>query len=170
MGGREHHVCGRAIAVSPQPVRRRHAPAVPWHEPGEPERRHRRAEVVADATLMFKELAGHHRANRVAPLVLRPRAAAPISIEPGDWVGAARLQLTTKYITIAHPGSIAHARMGLMSTRPQPIRERRWISRTWLPTSTASVPRARGSRTRTRFARCTERTRWQCRSRTSAST
>jgi hypothetical protein len=70
----------------------------------------RGAQIVADATLVLKELSGHHRAYRVAALILRPGATAPISVEPGDRVGATRLQLTAEHIAIAHPSSIGARR------------------------------------------------------------
>src|ERR1039457_2998938 len=126
MGRRQHYVRGGAVAVSAQPVRRGHAPAFPWHEPGEPELRPRRAESVADTALMLEELSGHHRADRVAALILGPGVAAPISIEPGDRIGTTRLQLTTQHIALDHPSSIAHRllrRAALGDRRDDVVRE-----------------------------------------------
>src|SRR5206468_10786016 len=94
------------IAVGPQPVRCRHAPPVPRHEPGELERRHRGGEVVPDAALMLQELGGDHGADRVAAQILRPGAAAPVAVEAGEGVGATRLQLAAQDIALVHESSI----------------------------------------------------------------
>ena len=110
-GGEHHPGCG-AVVVGPQPVRRRHAPAVPRHQPGELVLRHGGGQVVADPALMLEELGGHHRADRVTPPVLGPGAAAAVPVEPGDRVSAARFQLPTQHIAIAHLSSISHYRAG----------------------------------------------------------
>ena len=90
---RQHHVRSGAIVMSPQPVRRCHAPAVAGHQAGEVELGHRGAQVVADTALVLQELRGDDRADRVAAEVLRPGGAAPVPVEAGDRVAAARLQL-----------------------------------------------------------------------------
>jgi hypothetical protein len=117
MGRRQHYVRGGAVAMSAQPVHRGNAPAVPWYKPREPELRPRRAEIVADAALMLEELSGHHRADRVAALILGPGAATPIPIEPGDGIGATRLQLITQHIALYHSSSIAYLLIAPRSQR-----------------------------------------------------
>src|SRR5450755_164322 len=102
MGGGQHDVRRGAIMVGPQPVSRRHAPAVARHEPGKLKLRSRGAEVVADAALMLQEPGGHDRADRVVADVLRPGVAASVAIEAGDRVGAARFQLTTQHVSVVH--------------------------------------------------------------------
>ena len=106
MSGCEHNVRGNAIAVSPQPVRRRDAPAVARGEPGELVLRDRGAQIVADAALVLEELSRDDGADRVAALVLRPGPAAAVPVEPGHWVRATRLQLTAQDIAITHLSSI----------------------------------------------------------------
>src|ERR1017187_7220139 len=113
MGRREHHVRGGAIVVGPQPVCCRHAPAVPGYQARELELGHRGAEIVSDPALVLKELSGHHSADRVAALVFRTGATAPVPEEPGDRVAAARLQLTTEDIAVVHATSIAHRHRAL---------------------------------------------------------
>jgi len=107
MGGRQHHVGGRAILVRPQPVHRGHAPAVTGREPGEVVPRHWSDQVVADTTLVLEERGRDHCANRVAPPVLRTGATAPVAVEAGEGVDATRLKLSTQHITIGHRTSIA---------------------------------------------------------------
>src|SRR5215467_7833554 len=59
MRGCKHHVGRGAVEVGTQPVRCGDAPAISWHQPWEPEMRHRGDQVVADGTLMIEELGGH---------------------------------------------------------------------------------------------------------------
>ena len=103
----QDNVGSDAIAVGPQPVRRRHAPPVAWHEARKLVLRHRSAQIVADATLMIKEFSGDHRAYCVATQVLGPGTAAPVPVEAGDRVSATGLKLTAKHVAIDHPSSIA---------------------------------------------------------------
>jgi len=137
MSGGHDHVGGRAIAMSPQPVSRRHAPAVPRHEPRETELRHRGNQIVADAALVLKELSGHHGADRVASPVFRPGVTAPIPVEAGDRVRATRLQFTTHHITVTHTGKYPHPGHTPASTRAanrvpdgpaRPRPRRRWLN------------------------------------------
>jgi len=99
----QHHVGRGPVVMGPQPVRGRHAPAVPGHEPGEVELGDRGDQVVADLALVLQELSGDHRADRVAAEVLRPGGAAPVPVEPGHRVAAAWLQLAAEHVAIAHP-------------------------------------------------------------------
>ena len=107
MGGRQHHVGGRAILVRPQPVHRGHAPTVTGREPGEVVLRHRGDQVVADTTLVLEERGRDHRADRVAPPVLRTGTTAPVTVKAGEGGDATLLKLATKHITIGHHTSIA---------------------------------------------------------------
>jgi len=107
IGRCEHHVGRCAIFVRPQPVLCGHTPPISGHEAREVKLGHWGAEIVADATLMLEELSGGHRADRVAAPVLGPRPTAPISIEAGERVDAARLQLVAQYIAVTHLGIIA---------------------------------------------------------------
>ena len=107
MGGRQHHVGGRAVIVRPQPVQSGHAPAVAGREPGEVVLRHRGDQVIADTTLVLEERGRDHRADRVAPPVLRTGTTAPVTVKAGEGVDATRLKLATEHITIGHRTSIA---------------------------------------------------------------
>jgi hypothetical protein len=107
MGGRQHDVGGRAVFVRPQPVRRGHAPAVAGLEPTEAVQRHRAHQVGADSTLVLQKSGRHHRADCVAPSVLRTGATAPVAEKASEWVDATRLQLAIEHITIGHCTSIA---------------------------------------------------------------
>ena len=107
VGRCKDHVSGGAIAVGPQPVRRRDAPAVTRDEPGEVVMRSRGGQVVADPALVLEERGGHDRAHRVAAQVLWPGVTAPVAVEPGDGVVATRLQFAAKHVAIGHLISIA---------------------------------------------------------------
>ena len=107
VGGRQHYVGGRAVLVRPPPVHRGHAPAVAGFEPREVVLRHRSDEVVADTTLVLEERGRDHRADRVAPPVLRTGTTAPVTVKAGEGLDAARLKLATEHITISHRTSIA---------------------------------------------------------------
>jgi len=109
MGGRQNHVGCRAVRVCSQPVHCGYAPPVAGLEPGEAILRHGCDEVVADATLVFKERGRDHRADCVAPAVLGAGAAAPVPIETGEGVDATRLKLSSQHIAIGHRSSIALA-------------------------------------------------------------
>lgn len=106
VGGRQHHVSGRAVLVRPQPVHRGDAPSVAWNQPGEPVFRPRRAEVVADVTLVIEKLRRHHCADRVTSPVLGTRAAGPIPIEAREGVGPAGLEVSSEDIAIGHRTSM----------------------------------------------------------------
>jgi phosphoglycerate dehydrogenase-like enzyme len=89
---RRHDDRGRhTVPVGAQPVRRRHAPAVAGHQPGEPVLRHRGGQIVADVPLVLEELRGHHRADRVAPDVLRSAVTASVAVKAGQRVRPAWL-------------------------------------------------------------------------------
>jgi len=107
MGGRQHYVGGRAVLVRSQPVHRGHAPAVARREPREVVLRHRGDQVVADTTLVLEERGRDHRADRVAPPVLRTGTTAPVTVKAGEGVDPTRLKLATEHITIGHRTSIA---------------------------------------------------------------
>ena len=136
MGGRQHYVGGRAVLVRPQPVHRGHAPAVAGREPREVVPRHRGDQVIADMTLVLEERGRDHRADRVAPPVLRTGTTAPVTVKAGERVDSTRLKLATEHITIAHRTSIAWqtSRRRAPEALPRPaIRERPAIGR--LPSS-----------------------------------
>ena len=107
MGGRQNHVGCRAVRVCSQPVHCGYAPPVAGLEPGEAILRHGCDEVVADATLVFKERGRDHRADCVAPAILGAGAAAPVPIETGEGVDTTRLKLSSQHIAIGHRSSIA---------------------------------------------------------------
>src|ERR1700733_8381447 len=115
VGRREHDRRREAVLVGAQPVRRRDAPAVSWHETGEPVLRHRRAQVVADAPLVLKELAGHHRADSVTAAVRRSSVAAAVPVEAGERVSSTWLKLAAEHVPVTHPMSINSS-----GPRPQP--------------------------------------------------
>lgn len=89
----EHDVRGGPILVGPQPIACRYAPSIPGHKAEETKLRHRSAEIVTDATLVLEELGCDDRGDCVAAPILGSRPAAPVAIEAGHRVGAARLQL-----------------------------------------------------------------------------
>ena len=108
MGGRTPaRLGGRAVLMCPQPVQRRHAPAVAGREPREVVLRRRGGQVIADTTLVLEELGRDHRADRVAPPVLRTGTTAPVTVKTGEGVDAARLKFATEHITIGHRTSMA---------------------------------------------------------------
>jgi hypothetical protein len=57
-------------------------------------------QIVADPSLMLEELGGDHRADGVAAEVLRPGGAAPVTVEAGDRVGAARFEFSPQYVAL----------------------------------------------------------------------
>src|SRR5579859_4294901 len=118
VGGGEHHRRGDAVAVGEQPVGRRHAPPVARHQPGKAERRDRGAQVVADAALVFEELGGDHRTDRVAPQVLRPGVAAAVPVETGHRIHAAGFEFTAQYVAIGHDSQYLRPGRGATSTWP----------------------------------------------------
>ena len=71
-------------------------------------------EVVADAPLVLKELARHHRADGVTPPVLGAGGAAAVTVEPCQWVTSTGLKLAAHHVPVAHPSSI-----GIAAMRPQ---------------------------------------------------
>src|SRR5262249_10812825 len=107
MRGRENDVCRRSVAVRAEPVHRRHAPPVARPQPGKHELGHRGDQVVANPALVLEEFGSHHRADRVAPEILRTRVATAVAVEPGDRVVAARLKLSAENVPLAHHSSIA---------------------------------------------------------------
>jgi DNA-binding Lrp family transcriptional regulator len=103
---RQHDGRGHPFGIRPQPVRGGHAPPVAWYQPGEPELRHRRRQIVSDATLVLKERGCHHRADRVTPLVFGPRVAAAVPVEAGKRIISARFKFAAEHITVTHHRSI----------------------------------------------------------------
>jgi hypothetical protein len=93
-----------------KPVDGGHAPPVAGHKARESVLRHRRRQIIANPTLMFEEFGGDHRTDRVTAKVFRSRRAAAVSIETRHGVIAARLQRTTKDISVCHRSSIAEVR------------------------------------------------------------
>src|SRR6478735_1771767 len=106
----EHDRRGRPLAVGARPVGGRDAPAVARVQAGELVLRHRRREVVADASLVVEELGGDHRADGVAAQVLRAGAAAPVAVEARDRVGPAGLELLPQDVEL---GLLTHDRASL---------------------------------------------------------
>lgn len=107
MRGLEYDIGRRAIHMRSKPVRCGHTPAITRDEPREPILRHRRDQVVADAVLMFEELRGDNRADRVAAGILGTRVTAPIAEESGERIGATVGERSTQHIEIGHGPSIA---------------------------------------------------------------
>jgi hypothetical protein len=102
MRGCKDHVGRRAVRVRSQPVGCGHAPAIAGHEPGESIRRHGRDQVIADPVLVLEKFGGDYRADRVATSVLGPRAAAPVTEEAGDGVGATRPERSAQHVEFSH--------------------------------------------------------------------
>lgn len=92
VGRRQHHVGGRAIAVSLQPIGCGDAPAIAGHKARELVLGHRGAQIIPDAALVLQELSGHYCADGVAADVLGTSPAAAISVETGHRVAAAWLE------------------------------------------------------------------------------
>jgi hypothetical protein len=95
-----------AIQMSSQPVRGGDTPSIAWHESGKLVSGHWRAQIVADAALMLKELTRDHRADCVTAEVLGAGVTTSVSVKPGDRVITAGLQLTAKHVAVAHRRSI----------------------------------------------------------------
>ena len=102
VGRGEHDRRRDPLGVGARPVGGRDAPAVAGDQAREAVRRHRRRQVVADGALVLEELGGDDRADGVAAQVLRAGAAAPVAVEAGHRVGAARLELAAEDVAFAH--------------------------------------------------------------------
>jgi hypothetical protein len=125
VGRREDHVSGSAIAVGAQPVHGRDAPAITGHQAGKLIGRDWRAQVVADAPLMVEKLSGDHSADGVAAEILWSGPAAAITVETGQRVAPAGLQLASEHIAIGHLSSIRAwlaARQGRVFVAPRAAR------------------------------------------------
>lgn len=107
VGRGQHHWCRGSIAMSPQPVRRSHTPAIAWDESWEPVLGHRGREVVPDAALVVEELPGGYRAHGMASMVLWSGVAPPVPVEAGKRFGAAGFEAAPKDIALGHGTSIA---------------------------------------------------------------
>src|SRR5437870_13310367 len=68
---------------------------------------HRGYEVVADSLLMLEELGRDHRTDGVASPVLGTGATAAVSVETGEGICSAWLQLPTQHVAIGHRTSAA---------------------------------------------------------------
>ena len=95
-----------AIVMCPQPVGRRHAPAVSGHKARKAILGYRGGQIIADAALVLEEFSGHHCAYGVAAQVFRSAGAASVSVETGERVGATWLKFAAEHISIGHPSSI----------------------------------------------------------------
>src|SRR4051794_6813461 len=102
MGGRQDDRRRYGVVVGAGPVHCRDAPAVTGYQSREAVLRPWSGQVVADAALVVEELAGDHRADRVATWVLRAGTARAVAKEPGDRVDAARLQIATEHVALCH--------------------------------------------------------------------
>ena len=71
---------------------------------------------------MLQELNGHHGADGVASQVFCTGGTATVPVEAGDRIGAARLELASKDISIDHGSSIAQRTAVIGGTRPPPTR------------------------------------------------
>ncbi len=84
---------------------------------------------------MFEKLGGDHGTDRVTPEVLRPGAAAPITKEASDRVGAAGDERLAQDIKLGHRPSMA------LSTSPQggPVRRRIYCEACRISASRAAI-------------------------------
>src|SRR3954471_14803388 len=98
--------------VGLQPPSGDDTPPVAGPQSREGELRPWRGQVVAEVPLHRQELRRHHRADRVAAEVLRPAGAQPVPVEPGERVGAARLQLTAQHVALLGHGRLLARRGG----------------------------------------------------------
>ena len=112
VGGGENDECGDALFVRAQPRVGRHAPAVAGLESGKVVLGRRRAQVVADAPLIFEKLPGHDGADRVTSEVTRAGAAAAVTVEAGERVGAARLERAAEHIALHRESIVARIDRG----------------------------------------------------------
>ena len=62
------------------------------------------AQVVADAPLILEELLADDGADRVAPEVGRPGAAAAVAVEAGERIGAANRERAAEHVALHKPG------------------------------------------------------------------
>lgn len=102
-------VCGgeddetrRTVEMGPQPVRRGNAPSIARGKTGEAILGNSGDEVVADLSLMFKELGGHDGTDRVAAEIFWAGRAATVAEESGERIETARLQLAAQDVPIRH--------------------------------------------------------------------
>lgn len=107
VGRSQDHGGGRTVLMGPQPVEGSHAPAIAGNEPREPIGGHGGAEVVADAALVLEEFRSHDGADRVSSLIVGPRTAASVAIEPGDGICATRIECLAQNVLLGHGTSIA---------------------------------------------------------------
>jgi len=109
MRGRKKDRCGAAVHMRAEPVGRGDAPPVTRVQSWEAMHGHRCAQVVADLSLVFKELGRDDSTDRVTAKILRPGAAAAIPEESGERINAARLKLTAEDIALTHDASLLRA-------------------------------------------------------------
>src|SRR5688572_15842576 len=96
----EHDLRGRAGLVRLEPARCAQAPAVAGLEAFEAPLRAGRREVVPGLAAELEELLGHHRADRVAALVLRPRPATAVAVEARHRLERAGQQLAADDVEV----------------------------------------------------------------------
>jgi hypothetical protein len=89
--GGEDHEGRRPITMRTQPVGGGYTPTIAGYQTGKTVLGHRRREIVTNASLMFEKVSRDDGADCVTPIIFRPRRAAPVTVEAGDGVGAARL-------------------------------------------------------------------------------
>ena len=122
VGRGKHHRRRRSIAMSPQPVRRSHTPAIAGDESWEPVLRHRGREVVSDAALVVEELRGGYRTHGMASRVLWSGVAPTVPMEAGKRVAAAGLEGASKDVALGHGTSIAYSGASLPRSWLRPAR------------------------------------------------
>lgn len=98
--GREHHEAPCSVEMCAQPVRGRDTPPISRFESRKVKLRHGGDEIVANSNLMLEKLHGHDSTDCVAPEILFARRAAPVSIEAGQRIKAARLELFAQDVAI----------------------------------------------------------------------
>ena len=96
VGRGKHDWRRHPVEMRPQPIRRGHTPPVSGNETGESILGHRRAQVVADLTLVIEKFFSDNRANRVTSDVFHACGAITIPVEAGERVGAAWVQIAAE--------------------------------------------------------------------------
>jgi hypothetical protein len=110
MRGGEDDERGDARLVGAQPRVRSHAPAVARLESGKAVVGRRGAQIVADALLILEEFLADDGANRVAPEVGRPGAAAAVAVEARERIGAADGKRATEHVALHRPAVLPVSR------------------------------------------------------------
>ncbi len=100
LGGGQHHRGSAPVRMGSQPVARRDTPSIAWDESEKLELRHRGDQIVSDATLVFKEVFGHHCADGVTAPVCFISTARSVTKPSGHRVGATGFKIASNNVLL----------------------------------------------------------------------